>query len=128
MTATTSKSVIIVDDEEDIVDSLASVLEAGIENLSIHTASSGEAGLEILRRVPVDLVISDFRMPGMNGAEFLQHADALAPKARRIMISAFPESTLREQGADRARVDLFLPKPMEIDELIMSSRRLLGVK
>ena len=126
MTAHPGRSVLIEDDEVDIVESLACLLEAGIENVSVHTASSGAAGLEILQRVDVDLVISDFRMPGMNGAEFLQRAGTLAPRARRMLISAFPESTLREHGADRVQVDMFLHKPMEVDELLAGARRLLG--
>lgn len=119
-------AVLLVDDDPDILDSLKMVLEHAVEDVHVHTAPSGAAALEILRDTRVQLIITDYQMPGMTGAEFLAQADAIARETPRIMISAFSEATVREDVEKRTRVDLIMGKPMDVDELIGRTRRLLA--
>ena len=111
-------SVLLVDDDLDILDSVKTVLELAIEGVEVRTAASGKAGLAMLREAPVELIISDFRMPEMDGAEFLEQAETVRPGTPRILISAFPEAILKERVESRVRIDHVLPKPMDVDELI----------
>src|SRR5512135_3145774 len=60
---------LVVDDEENILKSLRRVLRTG--DWEIRTALDGEAGVKILEQFTPEVVISDFRLPGMNGADFL---------------------------------------------------------
>jgi response regulator RpfG family c-di-GMP phosphodiesterase len=62
-------TILFVDDEVNILSALQRLLRK--EAYRVLTASSGEAGLTLLQKHPVDLVISDQRMPGMSGTEFL---------------------------------------------------------
>lgn len=118
-------SVLVVDDDPDILESVKAVLELSVEGLEVRVAPSGMMGLDALRAGRVDLIITDLRMPGMNGAEFLSRAEPLAPGVPHVVISAFPESVVRGELAS-ARVDSILPKPMDVDALIHLTRRLLA--
>lgn len=123
---TGGRRVLLVDDDPDILESLKTLLEVCMEpRVEVVTAPSGVAGLEVLRGgAPVDLIVSDYRMPGMSGAEFLARARELAPQTPRLMISAYPESTLKDDVA-RAGLAGFLPKPMETEAFLDAARRWL---
>ena len=73
------RTILLVDDEPDILLSIKVLLERSPMGLEVVTASSGAEGLEVLRSREVDLVISDFKMPGMDGIEFLMQAHQLKP-------------------------------------------------
>lgn len=120
------KEVLLVDDDPDVLDSLKTALELSLDEIEVHTAASGRAALDFLRERHVELIITDYRMPGMTGGEFLAAADEVASETPRILISAFPESALREALAPTTRVDSFLPKPMDVEELIGATRRYLS--
>jgi response regulator RpfG family c-di-GMP phosphodiesterase len=122
-----SKSVLLVDDDPDILDSLKTVLEMELDNVAVHTAPSGKAGLAVLTlEKDVGLIISDYRMPGMDGAEFLERADSIRPGIPRVLISAFPEKVIQDRIEERIHVERILPKPMDMDELVGLTKSLLG--
>ncbi|MHB8634118.1 MAG: response regulator [Thermoplasmatota archaeon] len=110
--------VLLVDDEQDILESLKTLLENAVPNVTCLTAESGAKALEILHQGPVDLIISDFKMPGMNGLAFLEQARTLMPDVPRIMITAFPHLEVAVAAINEARVEIFLTKPMDPDKFI----------
>lgn len=85
--------ILAVDDEQSVLHSIARCfLDTPYELL---TALSGAQALELLEQHgPVDLVISDFRMPGMNGVEFLQRVMAGWPETKRMILSAYTDPIL----------------------------------
>ncbi len=113
--------VLIVDDEADIVDSIRTLLELMAPEIEVLSASSGKAGLELLSGV--DVVLSDFRMPGMDGLEFLHTVAERQPESRRLLMTAHPDKALQAQAAD-AGIDGFVPKPMDVDSLLETLRSL----
>lgn len=117
--------ILLVDDDPDVLESLKSVLELSLDDVEVQTASSGEAGLVLLQHHRVELIISDYRMPGMNGAEFLEKAEEIAPGVPRILVSAFPDSVVRDQVSSRVHVEQILPKPMDIDRFVGLSKHYL---
>ena len=121
----TGKGILIVDDDPDILDSLKTMLEATLPGVHVITAETGAIALDLLKTESVQLIITDFRMPGMNGAQFLSKADIVAPGVPRILISAFPEAILNDQVVDQLKVECFLPKPLDAKQVIELSRRLL---
>ena len=83
-------TILCVDDEENILTALErTFLEE--EDYEILTANSGEEGLKLLEGNQVDLIISDQRMPGMSGVEFLKKARELYPDTIRIALSGFAD-------------------------------------
>lgn len=81
----TRGTLLLVDDEENILSALKRLLRR--DGYTLLSASSGEAGLEILARQPVDVILSDQRMPGMSGVEFLRQARTLRPETVRMVLS-----------------------------------------
>lgn len=77
-------TVLIVDDEEMILKSISRVLRN--ENYQTLTVQSGEEGLAVLKRYDVHLVISDQKMPGMNGLDFLKRVKSDYPQILTIML------------------------------------------
>ncbi|MEM7411110.1 MAG: ATP-binding protein [Myxococcota bacterium] len=80
---------------------------------AIYTATSGDEGLEILATKPVALVLSDHRMPGMTGTEFLVRAAELDPATVRIMVTAYGDVATLQEAINRGAIYRFIPKPWE---------------
>lgn len=111
-------SILIVDDEPDIVTSLSDVFELSLPGAKIHTAKNGKEGLAILKKHAIDVIVSDYRMPGMDGLEFLTEARTIAPKAARILITAYPELDIAVRAINDAQIQNFLTKPIAPEKLI----------
>ncbi len=67
------RKLLIVDDEPDILESLCDLFHAALDGVQCRTAASGTQALEILQKGGVDLILSDYKMPGMNGLDLLVH-------------------------------------------------------
>lgn len=107
-------SLLLVDDEEDIRESLVALLEAYVPAADVTAASSGEAALALVSTCRFDVVLSDLKMPGMNGLEFLEAAREEAPAARFFLMTAFPLAQI-EARVPGTRV---IAKPFKIPELL----------
>lgn len=110
--------VLVVDDEPEIRRYVEQALRLAIPNVSVTTASSGEAALETLGRQSFDVVLCDQRMGSMDGVTLLQHVARRAPDTRRIIMSGFTDFELLHQAVNRAHVDRYLAKPFSPDELV----------
>ncbi len=112
--------VLYVDDEPDnlrIFD-----LTFGRE-FTVYTAPSGEAGLDVLNRLPVALVLSDHRMPGMTGTEFLAHVAEIDPKTVRIMVTAYGDAETLEDAINTGSIYRYIPKPWTPEDVRATLRR-----
>jgi signal transduction histidine kinase len=90
---------------------------------TILTARSGEEGLALLRAQPVALVLSDHRMPGMTGTEFLAQAAALDPKTVRIMVTAYGDVETLQSAINNGSIYRFIPKPWTPEDVRATLRR-----
>lgn len=120
------RRLLVVDDEPDILRSVKAYLEGAL-GIEVLTATSGLDGLALLRASPVDLVISDFLMPGMNGLQFLAAAMELRPGVPRIMLTAFPDLDLVAKALRQAGISMFLIKPIQPAALEEAVLRELGL-
>lgn len=106
----------IVDDEEMVLTSLRSflLLETDYE---VETFSSPQTALSALREKPVDLVISDYLMPGMNGIEFLLQVKALHPFATRILLTGYADKENAIRAINEVGLYQYVEKPWSNDDL-----------
>ncbi|NQT69638.1 MAG: response regulator [Desulfobacteraceae bacterium] len=116
-------TILIVDDEEMILKSIVRVLRN--ENYQILTAQSGEKGLAVLKDYDVHLVISDQKMPGMNGLDFLKRVKTDYPKSLTIMLTGQSELEIAMDAINEAGVYKFILKPWNDNELKVTIRRAL---
>ncbi len=117
------KVVLVVDDEEKILASLKRSLRR--EGYRLLMAEGPRPALRQLRNEPVDLIVSDHRMPGMSGLELLSHAARLQPKAIRMLITGWAEAVSDEQIESLA-IEAVIAKPWEDAELKSTLRKALG--
>src|SRR5688572_17586078 len=80
-----ARTILLVDDETDILESLAGVLHAQLADTKVLTASSGAAALVHIRSQPIGVILTDYRMPGMNGFELIDQARRIDPDVPVIM-------------------------------------------
>ena len=117
------RTILIVDDDERVRSSLSRVL--GATNVNATAVESGELALaEVERGVP-DLVITDVRMPGMDGLELLRLLRERAPAVPVVLMTAYDDpatSTAAEQGG----AVHFLVKPLDLHELRRVVERVLA--
>lgn len=104
-----------VDDEVHILRTLERFCRN--EGISMHSATSAAQALELLENQPVDVVVSDYQMPGMNGLDFLHEVHARWPWISRIVISGFVELPVVASALEKGDIVGFLPKPWKRDEL-----------
>ncbi|MES2356121.1 MAG: EAL domain-containing protein [Pseudomonadota bacterium] len=109
------RTLLIVDDEENILSSLKRLLHR--EGYRILTATSGQAGLELLAKNTVDVIISDQRMPNMIGTEFLRRVKEMYPDTVRIMLSGYSELQLVAEAVNEGAIYKFLTKPWNDEQL-----------
>lgn len=112
------RTLLLVDDEENILAALTRVLRR--EGYRILTANGGEAGLELLAANPVDVIVSDQRMPGMTGVEFLRRAKAIYPDTVRIVLSGYTELQSITDAINEGAIYKFLTKPWD-DNMIRAN-------
>ena len=85
----TPATILCVDDEPNILSALRRLFRP--KGYKVLVAESGKAGLELLQNEQVDLVISDMRMPEMDGAQFLEHVRAQWPETVRILLTGYAD-------------------------------------
>ena len=117
------RTILIVDDEEMILKSVCRALRN--ENYRILTAINGKKGLEVLKDYDVHLVISDQRMPGMNGIDFLKQIKKDYPQILTIMLTGNAEIEIAMNAINEAGVYKFILKPWNDDNLKVTIRRAL---
>ncbi len=115
--------VLIVDDEVRILNALERSLRR--EGWEILTADGPEQGLKILAERSVDLVLSDHKMPGMTGSEFLRVVSERWPDVVRVLITGWAEA-VTETEVREIGIEALIPKPWDDAELKAVLRRHLG--
>lgn len=116
-------SLLFVDDESGIINALIRLFRK--EGYEMFIASSGEEALEVLRKNNISLIISDYRMPGMNGVEFFSKAKEICPAAIRIMLTGYADLQATVDAINRGEVYRFIAKPWNDDELKMTVKEAL---
>lgn len=115
--------VLIVDDERNIISSMRRLLRGASEEFSFHFALGGGEALELLKGgAPVDVLVSDFRMPEMDGYSLAREVRKRYPATKVVILSGEEKSNDETGGS----IDRWLSKPCEIDSLLSTIREIAG--
>jgi response regulator RpfG family c-di-GMP phosphodiesterase len=108
---------LLVDDELSILNALKRIFIA--QGYTVHTADNGLGGIAVLEQQPsIDIIISDMRMPGMSGAEFLKIAADRWPNTKRILLTGYADINSAISAINEGRINYYISKPWKNDELV----------
>lgn len=115
--------VLLVDDEPNVLRGLLRTLRS--QPYSLFTAPSGEMGIEIIKEQKVSLVVSDQKMNGMSGFDFLKWVQENYPEIPKIMLTGEASPDLARRASEEAGVDRFFAKPCNDNALATAITELL---
>lgn len=115
-----SFKVLFVDDETDFLETLIKRMKK--RKLNVSGVKSGEEALEFLKNAessgePVDIVVMDVKMPGMDGIQTLREVKKICPRVEVIMLTGHASLEVAREGMDSGAFD-YLMKPVDMDELL----------
>lgn len=116
--------ILLVDDERNVLRSLERLFLE--EEYELCTAASGQEAIEILEQSgPFQLVVSDYRMPSMNGVEFLSEVCRRWPETERIILSGYADTAAIVAAINEGQIYKFIAKPWNDDDLLSTIREAL---
>ncbi len=119
-------TLLFVDDEPNILSALRRLFHG--KGYRLLLAEGGEKGLELLEREPVDLVVSDMRMPGMDGARFLEQVRARWPGIVRILLTGYADISSTIAAINRGEIYRYVAKPWDDNDIVLIVRDALARK
>jgi len=121
------KKVLIVDDEETLTWSMARSLSKDKDKYEVIIANNGKEALNLLKKNPIDLVISDIRMPDINGLDLLVKIKKEYPQTRVIIMTAYGSFDVQKEANRRGSL-YYIEKPFEISDIRKIIIDLIGKK
>lgn len=115
-------TLLFVDDEPDILQALERAFR---KRCRILLANSGSEAIALLDRQPVDLIISDQRMPGASGVQVLKHALSVQPEAVRILLTGYADVESLAQCVNEAQIYKYITKPWQPEMVLLTVYRAL---
>jgi len=119
------KKILVIDDEKN----LCFLLKSNLENTGeydVTTAYSGEEGLKKAKEMDFDLVITDFKMPGLNGREVLNALKDMKPNSPVVLCSVYHDDPSTVTALDIAKADGVITKPFEHEQLHNTIKKVLA--
>ncbi len=117
-------SLLLVDDEPSVLNALRRLFRS--QGWRLHLAGSGTEGLEILQREKIDLVVSDMRMPVMDGAKFLEAVRRHDPSTGRILLTGYADITSTIAAINNGEIHRYVAKPWDDQALLLTVREVLS--
>lgn len=115
---------LFVDDEPSILNALKRIFRP--HGYEIFIATSGKDGLALLEQQAVDLVLSDMRMPEMDGAQFLEQVFTRWPDTKRILLTGYADAAATIAAINQGKIWRYVSKPWNDDELILTVQQALA--
>jgi len=116
MDAKTPSRIVLVDDEEMVVASIRGFLSLETD-YKVQGFTSPKEALDFLKKEKVDLVISDYLMPDMDGIEFLSHVKEMQPQATRILLTGYADKENAIKAINDVGLYHYVEKPWENEDL-----------
>src|SRR5579859_2128166 len=125
--ANPSYRLLVVDDETLALNLVKRVFESE-SDIEVHSTTSSQRALEIGMLHDIDLVITDQRMPEMEGLQLLARMREVRPHALRILLTAFPDTSVALKAINEGLVYRFVLKPWDTEDMRLTVRRALETK
>ncbi|MCG8607185.1 SpoIIE family protein phosphatase [bacterium] len=122
-----NSTLLIVDDDQEVLSSLSIFLELDTD-YDVSTFQSPKQALQMLKEKPVDLVISDYLMPDMNGLEFLAEVKKIYPETARILLTGYADKQNAIRAINEVGLFQYLEKPWDNDQFKLIIRNALSNK
>lgn len=119
--------IMLVDDEPMVTQALSSFLQLETD-FEVITCDSGADALEKMTAGPVDLVVSDFLMPGMNGLELLAEVRKLDPEIPRLMLTGYADKENAIRAINEVGLFQYLEKPLDNEQFLLALKNALAHK
>lgn len=113
---------LLVDDEADILETMSALLEAAMPELHLTTAASGTQALQALKQEPADVLLTDYRMPGMDGAQLVSEVRKRWPKVQVLMFTAYMDANMLSEIHARVPDLKIIPKPLDVEFVLQQLR------
>jgi response regulator RpfG family c-di-GMP phosphodiesterase len=113
-------NILYVDDEQNNLVSFKATFRI---KYNVHTAISGEEAIKILHANPIDIIITDQRMPSMTGVEFLESILEKFPEPMRILLTGYADLNAVIDAVNKGKIFHYLTKPWNEEELDMTIKR-----
>ncbi|WP_257669514.1 response regulator [Parapedobacter tibetensis] len=113
-------SVLYVDDEENNLISFRATFRL---TYSVYTAISGIEAIRIVKEKPIDIIITDQRMPHMTGVEFLEEIIKISPDSMRILLTGYADMGAVVDAVNKGKIFHYLSKPWSEEELDNTIKR-----
>jgi len=120
------QQILFVDDERAILSSLRRLFRSS--GYKVHIANSGAEGLALLEQHAIDLVVSDMRMPEMDGAAFLSAVAEQWPSTVRMLLTGFAEVSSAIEAINQGKISRYLTKPWDDSDIVISVEQALKNK
>lgn len=119
------KRILIIDDESRVAFFLQEGLKGLGDEYEVQASESAELALKQIDQHPFDLLVVDFRLPGINGLDLIKHVRNVNPDAKTILITAYGSPEI-EKEAQRLDISRYLHKPFRIQELMHTVQGILA--
>jgi len=124
-TKATGACLLVVDDDDGVRENLAELFD--LYGYAVETAANATEAMQKLAEKSVDLLLTDYRMPGPNGVQLIESARRAKPGIRAILMTAFGDSFTEIESVRRGAVG-YINKPFEADEITGLVARILALK
>jgi len=116
--------VLLVDDEKELVSTLAQRL--GFRNINADWVTRGQAALQSVKEKKYNIAVLDIKMPGLSGIELGKEIKKIDPGIHIIFCTGHGSDTFFKAGSSQSGKDYYLPKPININDLIKKMNQLMN--
>jgi len=110
--------ILVVDDEKEVLKALSSVITRAAQfNCDVVTAENAQKALQEMENQVFDIVLTDYKMPGMNGVELLREVNSRYPDTVRMLITGYSDLNTAREAINKAEVNNYIEKPWDNEEL-----------
>jgi len=117
--------VLLIEDNIELAENLCEIIELDNDNVEVVVSHTGDQGLVCLSAEHFDLVLTDMRMPGMNGSDVVREVRRLYPDLPAVVMTAYAEDELLKAAKDWGAVDVLI-KPVEAIHLLSTVNRFVA--